>query len=435
MKLGSLVVSCVCFLWICYITYYALKYEYLLNVFDDLSIVSSTLYKEPSPHISILFVSRRGEVDNSRILLALQEEHDYERQMEIVSGKVFLNDPSKHLIVGNVALRDESSQVSLTVEEKRPPLLTSIVGRVKLRVALRESEPVSRNVVTCMVPLIDRHLPEMITAISTAIAFGSFVHIPHSTLQSPFYRALVTFEKAGYARLSPWVRLAKLANFDPNDLLDRDYQAAPFLDCFLLYRQSANFLIFSPNDEFVIPRLQPNYLKEFLQVFNQTDERLLIYNLKRVRTFEYESLSGPFLPLDVLRKTGYTDSLENRIRIGMPSRMNEAKDLFDDLVFPSKFYGTENAFSFMENGLSGEVLEKVDRAWSKIHENPMYSHAWEVLAEDCSVDPILREWICDGHGCMIERVRYESLYGAFYYNVHQAYKIQFKKRNCSEVDD
>ncbi|CAJ0936921.1 unnamed protein product, partial [Mesorhabditis belari] len=195
------------------------------------------------PISRFLFVSRRGEVDNSRILLALQEEHDYEGQMEIVSGKVFLNDPSKHLIVGNVALRGESSQVSLTVEEKRPPLLTSIVGRVKLR------------------------------------------------------------------------------------------------------------------------------------------------------------------------------------------------DLFDDLVFPSKFYGTENAFSFMENGLSGEVLEKVDRAWSKIHENPMYSHAWEVLAEDCSVDPILREWICDGHGCMIERVRYESLYGAFYYNVHQAYKIQFKKRNCSEVDD
>ncbi|CAJ0579526.1 unnamed protein product, partial [Mesorhabditis spiculigera] len=436
MRFGVVLGDCACCLWILYTIYYSIKYARLLDNFDDLFIISSTVYTSPSPRLSILFLSRRGIVENSRVLLAVQEEHDYERQIQLFAGKDYLPNSGEHLLVGNVPLVDAECKITFSVEQPKPPRLTGVMGRVKLRASTREADHLEHEVVTCSAPIYDGRFPEAITAISTAISHGSFVHIPHGTLQNAFHRVLVTFEKAGHLRLAPWIPLATLGRYDPNILLDEYGREAAFLDCLLLYKTSASFFVFADADEFVVPIREPSYFLELGQRFSKTNAHLLIYNLKSARPPPRDAALSSYKASDLLSKSDFSENTVNQtILVVNGARIREAEKIKQFNPEIGRMYDSEEILNFREEGIGFDTLNKVERALCQVRDDPLFSHAWDILDDYCAFDSYAKEWLCSRGRCVVHRVRRESLYGAFYYNIHQAFRVELKRSNCSEVEE
>uniref|UniRef100_A0A0N4ZBU0 Glycosyltransferase family 92 protein n=1 Tax=Parastrongyloides trichosuri TaxID=131310 RepID=A0A0N4ZBU0_PARTI len=82
------------------------------------------------------------------------------------------------------------------------------------------------------------------------------------------YRVLDAYKKEGYAEIEPWakINLGKEYNlgFDVNQELDWRNQASAHTDCFLKYKDAAEFILVGDIDDILFPKMGKNYYEEFV---------------------------------------------------------------------------------------------------------------------------------------------------------------------------
>uniref|UniRef100_A0AC35F467 Glycosyltransferase family 92 protein n=1 Tax=Panagrolaimus sp. PS1159 TaxID=55785 RepID=A0AC35F467_9BILA len=78
---------------------------------------------------------------------------------------------------------------------------------------------------------------------------------------------ITIYEKLGHVAIEPWILIdlgfAHKRSPDPNKELDWRNQGAAHTDCFLKYREAADFIIISDIDDILFPQLGKKYIQEF----------------------------------------------------------------------------------------------------------------------------------------------------------------------------
>lgn len=82
------------------------------------------------------------------------------------------------------------------------------------------------------------------------------------------------YEKLNIARITTWNQIIldserlEALGYNPNTELEWRSQATAHTDCFLYYKQAAEFIIISDIDDILFPKLGTDYLSEFRRLSN-----------------------------------------------------------------------------------------------------------------------------------------------------------------------
>uniref|UniRef100_A0AC34PZS2 Glycosyltransferase family 92 protein n=1 Tax=Panagrolaimus sp. JU765 TaxID=591449 RepID=A0AC34PZS2_9BILA len=106
----------------------------------------------------------------------------------------------------------------------------------------------------------------MIPSLEIYRQFGVGLQVYYiQSVRAEIYDFLMAYKNAGAVELEPWT-LLDLGNNnleDPNQNLEWRNQAGAHTDCFLKYREAADFIIVSDIDDVLVPKLGKTYIDEF----------------------------------------------------------------------------------------------------------------------------------------------------------------------------
>uniref|UniRef100_A0A1I7XDE8 Glycosyltransferase family 92 protein n=1 Tax=Heterorhabditis bacteriophora TaxID=37862 RepID=A0A1I7XDE8_HETBA len=129
-------------------------------------------------------------------------------------------------------------------------------------------------------------------------------------------------KRSGKARIAPWISLKKLIDYDPNIYAVQHSNTLAYLDCYLQYKNSVEFIIFSPLDEVVLPHVEQSYPAEFRALFLSRGTPLIHYNIKRTQGVAHKSMVS-FMPSDILHGINFNGTVGNHIRIADIRAVNQ----------------------------------------------------------------------------------------------------------------
>ncbi|KAI1714812.1 glycosyltransferase family 92 domain-containing protein [Ditylenchus destructor] len=147
----------------------------------------------------------------------------------------------------------------------------SHMKRLEIPIRLPYKSKRKTEVAACFSPLFYNERWQLIlTTLEIYRHFG--VHLQVFYIQSileDIMRVLKIYQTEGFAEIEPWpsIKLGAQAvqeiGFDPNLELDWRNQASSHTDCFLKYREAAEFIIFGDVDDVLLPKLGTTYMDEF----------------------------------------------------------------------------------------------------------------------------------------------------------------------------
>ncbi|CAD6198075.1 unnamed protein product [Caenorhabditis auriculariae] len=183
----------------------------------------------------------------------------------------------------------------LTAEYPKTQLLEQHYGRPSLALATRKTNKRKHNVVSCVEPLLNEDSLRVFKTIFTLTSLGSFVHLPIIQIRPELFSIIRTFEKRKLVRFEPQVPL-KLDQSELRAIISQ-------IDCMLLYRETADFIVYANFDEMFYPHTENDYNNEFILSFLQAPSATqLFYNvLPIVPTFENDIDSNAIEELDNTR--------------------------------------------------------------------------------------------------------------------------------------
>ncbi|CAI5448986.1 unnamed protein product [Caenorhabditis angaria] len=263
-----------------------------------------------------------------------------------------------------------NNTILVTSEHKKSDLIEAFYGRPALKIQPIRAHSERHRIVTCA-SIINKSNPmnTTITAILKSISMGSFVNLPYEELPGEIFKYLRQFEKSGKLRLdaNPLSRYPIVKSELKSELAQ--------LNCMLMYRSTAKFLIFQDIDQIVTPLLgHQSYFAEFSKF---PEFSIMQYNAFINTTHGYE------------------------IKIGS-----------------TKTYILRTPFD-----LNSEITPMFSDRLNKMRIS--------LKRDETNIKTCDNSWNCDSKKCVGADVIHRSLHALYSYNLHQTKFRQFRSFDCS----
>uniref|UniRef100_A0A8R1HHS7 Glycosyltransferase family 92 protein n=1 Tax=Caenorhabditis japonica TaxID=281687 RepID=A0A8R1HHS7_CAEJA len=345
---------------------------------------------------------------------------------------------SAHLFTWSTEI-DNLGGISLTAEHRKSPKLEEHTERPALEIFPQEPYSNPHDVVTCYSPIFEDY--EMVlSSLTTSIAMGAFVHLPYEELSGELYKFLKVFEKSGHLRLSANPLLRHPPRIGSPLKIQALKTDLAHLNCHLMYRSSAKFMIFQNSDDIVLPILPGgNYLSEFSTIFQAPRVKgysILEYNAQ----VSVDDVShGEFADFSV-RKAMDTVRIQAKGKDGeskalvmkmTPPTENDSKtQIVVDLGVLARFsVESEQSTTALNTAHAKMYTSRNLKIFPKIQENIFQKineiidkmegvdEFWTLL-KSCQFDAKRSTWKCSSEKCIRPRIRHRSLHGWYSYDIH-----------------
>ncbi|CAB3406214.1 unnamed protein product [Caenorhabditis bovis] len=294
--------------------------------------------------------------------------------------------------------------IRITAEHEKTTLLENYYGRPSMEIRITEAFPESHEVVTCSSPISEfSKLPKVISAISSAVAMGSFVNLPYAKIPGELYKFLRVYEQKSSMRLiaHPITR----RKFEDDELRTE----LSFLNCMLMYRSKSKFLIFQSVDEIVLPILERDYFSEFARIFLKDDSQNVLEYNARIAATDALNPSEALHDAPILIKN-------SRIALVLRTPLEELESKISHQMYTTKLNNTQ---------LSDQSVAKIKNSFSDSFKSSRI--AFRKLGE-CFLTELL--WKCPSGKCVDARCRHASIHGMYSYNIHQSIFLQIDSFDC-----
>ncbi|CAD6189803.1 unnamed protein product [Caenorhabditis auriculariae] len=235
---------------------------------DDMIVLSTTFYKESKsfdPNTAVILFNAvqvfhlKHDVLNVKAETAADEEIDVLFKVQPVIGQLpFFCKWVPFIAVGQLPKGTIKAKLSTYQGEG-------------MKLSLRDPFRAPRKVVACFSPLFLNERWQLLLATMEIYShYGAFMQFYVRSMITDLMTIVYTYKNV---RVTPWpaVKLGRIrANgptFDPNRELEFRNQAAAMTDCLLMYKESAEFVLFPDPDDIIIPHLARDYYGEFSRVF------------------------------------------------------------------------------------------------------------------------------------------------------------------------
>uniref|UniRef100_A0A914ZH85 Glycosyltransferase family 92 protein n=1 Tax=Panagrolaimus superbus TaxID=310955 RepID=A0A914ZH85_9BILA len=140
---------------------------------------------------------------------------------------------------------------------------------VSVNVPIRKAYENKHDVISCFSPLFyNERWQLIIPTLEIYRQYGVNLQVFYiQSIRKEIYNFLKVYKNANLIEIEPWISInlgsehQKLK--DPNSELEWRNQAGAHTDCFLKYREAAEFIIVADIDDILFPRIGKNYIQEF----------------------------------------------------------------------------------------------------------------------------------------------------------------------------
>uniref|UniRef100_A0A914PUX1 Glycosyltransferase family 92 protein n=1 Tax=Panagrolaimus davidi TaxID=227884 RepID=A0A914PUX1_9BILA len=196
-----------------------------------------------------------------------------------------------------------------------------------ITVPLRHAYEEKHEVISCFSPLFyNERWQLLITSMEIFRQFGVNLQVYYiQSIRKELVGHLPIYEELGHVAVESWVLIdlgfAHKRSTDPNKELDWRNQGAAHTDCFLKYRESADFIIISDIDDILFPQLGKKYIQEFRSLAYQNPFAAgFSYNRYNIEVAT-SKFSSKFSLSKLLNSVQVTDEWENGKSIVIPSKV------------------------------------------------------------------------------------------------------------------
>ncbi|CAJ0594125.1 unnamed protein product [Cylicocyclus nassatus] len=201
-------------------------------------------------------------------------------------------------------------------------------GTTAITIPVRQPYTESHDVVACFSPLFLNERWQLLLLTAEVYShYGAAMHFYVRSMITDLFSIIIRYPNV---RVNPWPALqlgskrAAAQSFDPNFELEFRNQAAAMTDCLLLYKESAQFIVFPDTDDIIIPRLGRTYLDEFQRVFSMYPEAAVVaYNMSQ-SGITTTTAASTYSPADVLMSLRFKGETRWGKIVVKPERVDSA---------------------------------------------------------------------------------------------------------------